>query len=44
MEVDEAVTAGYGPEDLEEHFREVLHLSAALPFCTVLRHVLTQRP
>jgi uncharacterized protein (TIGR02646 family) len=40
--VDDAITAGFRPEDLKEYFEEALRIAATLPFSTVVRHVLSE--
>ncbi|UPT91408.1 TIGR02646 family protein [Bradyrhizobium barranii subsp. apii] len=43
-DVEEAIKEGFGPEDLEEYFKEALTAVVAEPFPTVIRHVLTEGP
>jgi uncharacterized protein (TIGR02646 family) len=44
QDVQDAIEAGFGPDDLVEYFRDALQRSASLPFSTAIRHVLTERP
>lgn len=41
-DVDEAITLGFGPDDLKEYFEEALTIAATLPFSTAVRHVLAE--
>lgn len=43
-DAQDAIAAGFGPEDLKQYFKEALQIAATLPFSTVIRHVLTERP
>lgn len=44
QDAEDAIEAGFGPDDLAEYFQETLVEVATLPFSTAIRHVLTERP
>lgn len=44
QDVQDAIEAGFGPDDLVEYFRDALQIAVNLPFSTAIRHVLTERP
>ncbi len=42
-DADEAFNAGLSPEDIRAYFADVVKYAKGLPFCTAIRHVLTER-
>jgi uncharacterized protein (TIGR02646 family) len=41
-DVEEAINAGFTPDDLKEYFQEALQIATTLPFPTTVRHVLSE--